>query len=1007
MTNKPNVEEFKKFVELLMKSAPEGYKPHFLRLEVNGKNPIENFGWKNKPISYELALDWMKNHNGNVGIVGRVDDPLVNVDLDGEEVNKDELKPTLTTRSRSRTGIHGFYFTENKQEIPNINTDDNGEVRCQNEYVVCAGSYVTTSPDEVPEQYRETAGYYTIEDTNPPCYITYNDLPKFFREKHEKALRDEEEAKNRPKSDFNAENLKGPHSAVFDVTPNNIIKKLVGPKRKNDRWGSIFHDSETEANMCIDSGLLHCWRHGVSHNGLQALTVLSGYMTCEQAGSPHKGNTGVSKIIGDFGAIFHAWKYAKENELIPANDPIPVKAMLYLAKENGLIEENDDNMLSWQKYNKVLEIVKTQFNLDSGRTPLSEPVYREIEKEGFEKLKTAKELIRIIFTDLSRRVKHDDTTKASVFISGVSSFGPEPLNLFEKGQSGSGKTYNAIETLKYFSEQNIFYLAGMSPKAIVHQKGVLMDKDGIEISDEDFPEKPNRADFRGNLEGYKTAKDEYKIKRMELNERLKGSYNYINISNQILVFLETPHEETIKMLYPILSHDKDRVEYRFVNKTGQGKLKTDKVVIEGFPASIFLTTEKKYIEEIATRSFTTSPDSNSEKIQSANKLTNMKMATPWLCETETPMYKAIKELLYNIEITLKTKKVDVIIPFTNLHEEFSNTASRDMRDFDHFKQFTKAWVITHIYQRPTITIHNKTYILANLYDVICCKKIFEQLLQTTQTGTEKRILDFYRDCMLTGQESYTVTELLTKFNETQKTKISDFTIRKWLTRLNVIGYVEKREDPNDKRKNNYVPIMLEKEKLENTCDLKKHVSLALEMEKGFKKWLEIIRNESYQLKRNFFINEDISLEELSSLILTDKNSSILFADNVFTIFKDVDFIRFKENKPKNVCKRKKHVFSRISDEEQQERIKKKQEEQRIIQEAERNDKELEANTVRDGKYIVCFNCKKTVTDPTKLRRLDNQFYCVTCRDAILKGRNKVKEEKNPIDEIISKTEGEN
>ena len=356
----PRVEEFKLFVDNLMKTAPIGYKPWFFRCARKGKNPRVAKSRKNPwaswinphaQLSAHQAIMCMKK-GWNIGIAGMGQDHLVNVDLDGENVQKAVLKPTLTTRSRSRTGLHGFYFTVDKNEIPNIATDTDGEVRSQGQYVIAAGSYVTTDPDEVPPKYRDTAGYYTVEDARPPNWITYKELPKFFREKHEEEL-------DRPikkPSTFDPKKATGHHSALFDITATDVMLHEIGSKTPSQRWGSIFHDSTTEANMSISSqGLLHCWRHLVSHNGLQALTVLSGYMTCLEAGTPHKG--GQSKIVGDDGAIFRAWLYAKTHGYIPQDDPIPVRAMHYLAREKLGYTPKKGELLPPDIYNQIIDII--------------------------------------------------------------------------------------------------------------------------------------------------------------------------------------------------------------------------------------------------------------------------------------------------------------------------------------------------------------------------------------------------------------------------------------------------------------------------------------------------------------------------------------------------------------------------------------------------------------------------------------------------------------------------
>jgi len=286
-------------------------------------------------------------------------DPLVNIDLDGKNVQKETLKPTLTTRSRSRTGIHGFYFTKNKENIPNIPTDDDGEVRCCNQYVVCAGSYVPTDPNTVPVEYRDTAGYYTVEDRQAPAWITFDELPEVFRKKVEK----NQQAKTPKPRIWKPIHTNKKHSALFDIEARDVVSREGGELNPTKRWSCLFHDSKTESNMSLSQkGLLQCWRHNVSHNGLQALVVLSGYMSCEQAGSPHRGSgASPSAVSGDDGAIFHAWLYAKNNGYIPLDDPIPVRAMHYIAEKHGLYKPKRDELLPRWVYKRVLEIVEEEY----------------------------------------------------------------------------------------------------------------------------------------------------------------------------------------------------------------------------------------------------------------------------------------------------------------------------------------------------------------------------------------------------------------------------------------------------------------------------------------------------------------------------------------------------------------------------------------------------------------------------------------------------------------------
>lgn len=193
------------FHDLLVEQAPDGYDPWLFRCEAGSKAPDLSLGsWKDEEarLSKVEAVRWMEE-GGNVGIAARggcpgcdgraspycpkcegegCDDALVNVDIDDEdETTPDDLKETLLARSRSRTGIHAWYFERAEVNIPNITTDDKGEVRANWQYVVAPGSYVETDPEDVPEDERDLAGYYTIYDPEPVSRIGFDELPAVFQ----------------------------------------------------------------------------------------------------------------------------------------------------------------------------------------------------------------------------------------------------------------------------------------------------------------------------------------------------------------------------------------------------------------------------------------------------------------------------------------------------------------------------------------------------------------------------------------------------------------------------------------------------------------------------------------------------------------------------------------------------------------------------------------------------------------------------------------------------------
>jgi len=162
---------------------------------------------------------------------------------------------------------------------------------------------------------------------------------------------------------YTPKHVNGKQSALFSITASDVVSREGGDLNPTKRWSCIFHDSSTEANMSIsDKGLLQCWRHSVSHNGLQALVVLSGYMSCEEAGSPHRGGgASPSMMTGDDGAILHAWIYAKKYGYIPEDDPVPVRALHYIARKHGLYKPKNGELLPPPVYAKVLSILEEEY----------------------------------------------------------------------------------------------------------------------------------------------------------------------------------------------------------------------------------------------------------------------------------------------------------------------------------------------------------------------------------------------------------------------------------------------------------------------------------------------------------------------------------------------------------------------------------------------------------------------------------------------------------------------
>jgi P4 family phage/plasmid primase-like protien len=342
-----DINQFKKFHELLTHGNSD-YEPFYFRLTKNGKDPAVTKSWKESRLSVEDAIKTMSD-GYNIGIAATSEDRLVIMDVDDlSEVG--EFKETLTCTSRKRIGRHAFYFTEDTlpenifvdSAKQNIATENAGEIRSNWQYVVAAGSYVPVNEEEfelIPDDDKINAGKYTVINYINPVGIIYDEFPDVYKKcievKRQDAIKAEIGKKNR---ELKRTNVKTDNkSALYELD----ITDVVGSSHKdNMRFPSLFHGSETGKNTSIKDGLLHCWRHNVSHNAFTAIAVMAGIAECGRAGFDH--GSGVSGIdFSDGETVFNVWKYAKEQGYIPDDDPIPTNALCYFAVDNALCVSSD------------------------------------------------------------------------------------------------------------------------------------------------------------------------------------------------------------------------------------------------------------------------------------------------------------------------------------------------------------------------------------------------------------------------------------------------------------------------------------------------------------------------------------------------------------------------------------------------------------------------------------------------------------------------------------------
>lgn len=223
---------------------------------------------------------------------------------------------------------------------------------------------------------------------------------------------------------------------------------------------------------------------------------------------------------------------------------------------------------------------------------------------------------------LNTQIKDDPKLVSQLLRVGLSTYTNNPINIALLAPSSDGKTYATVKVTEIFPKEDVIVVGRMSPTALIHQQGELIDKDGNPLQ-----EKLNSIDEQIKETKDKNEKNNLKEQKQKL---LNGSRNCIDLKNKILLFLDSPTPATYEMLKPIMSHDTKEIIYKTTK--GDGSLSVKETVIRNWCVFIFCSAKNEdrneVWEEIKTRVLMTSPESTIKKYKEANKFTALKMGLP-------------------------------------------------------------------------------------------------------------------------------------------------------------------------------------------------------------------------------------------------------------------------------------------------------------------------------------------------------------------------------------------
>jgi hypothetical protein len=221
---------------------------------------------------------------------------------------------------------------------------------------------------------------------------------------------------------------------------------------------------------------------------------------------------------------------------------------------------------------------------------------------------------------LESTIKRDVETKIIAFLNMIlAQTNEEQFTVIFTGSSSSGKSYIPEELAAYFPENEVWTIAGASPKALFYEKGRrVIEQDGkfVNINDVLKPYEAELAAFQSIKSNERTDEQRETIAKLKAKIRSirASSKILVDCSNKIMIFVDQPNTVLLANIRPFLSHDRKYLEFSFVNKGAHGANVTEHIILVGFSSVFFATVAFTPEEQETTRVIQVSPETNSVKI---------------------------------------------------------------------------------------------------------------------------------------------------------------------------------------------------------------------------------------------------------------------------------------------------------------------------------------------------------------------------------------------------------
>jgi hypothetical protein len=451
---------------------------------------------------------------------------------------------------------------------------------------------------------------------------------------------------------------------------------------------------------------------------------------------------------------------------------------------------------------------------------------------------------------VAKEVKQDDRLCRQVYLTLLSMYTRNPINLAINAPTGEGKSYAVKKVAELFPLSDVIFLTGMTDKALFHRQGVFVTKDEngeyqpieSEISEIDSEIEDTESElFNAND---KTLKKGLKAKLKSLQDKKKdlskSAMKLIDLNHKSLIFLDTPKHTLLQAIMSLLSHDKYEVEYQFVDNFNG--IKTNTNVLRGFPTVIFTAaidySKNQRWPEIQRRFVITNPKMTAEKYKESIELMGDKYGLPDFVYDATivsenqknqakEMVKELKEKILLISERNNLASPNVFIPFhDSIKKSLPTDKGSDMTTAQRLYNYLTLNPLVNLDKRPRLVTRSE----GDPFLKTCPFATFEDLQESVDlmeysNGVRPYILEWYNEVFLKEYNenktinndedvgSLTTRQLVDATFRIKERKFStQHILESYIDPLVNAGYIDKIDSKKDKRSYIFYPVLNAKQK---------------------------------------------------------------------------------------------------------------------------------------------------------------------------------------------------